>query len=69
MGRTGMNRRDELLLKCLESMQAEATITAVVLSSLGHMSEQEASDFERAYGKYNSAHYDLMHELNGGDGR
>lgn len=62
-----MRLRDEALLKCLESLQSMATITAVVLASLGHMSEQEASEFERAYGKYNSAHYDLMRELNGGD--
>ncbi|MCI1318890.1 MAG: hypothetical protein LKG38_06085 [Atopobiaceae bacterium] len=62
-----MRLRDEALLKCLESLQIEATITAVVLASLGHMSEQEASEFERAYGKYNSAHYDLMRELNDGD--
>lgn len=62
-----MSRRGEALLKCLDSLQTEATIAAVVLASLGYMSEQEASAFERAYGKYNSAHYDLMREINGGD--
>lgn len=62
-----MKLRDEALLKCLEALQREATITAVVLASLGHMSEHEVSEFERAYRKYDSAHYDLMRELNGGD--
>lgn len=62
-----MKLRDEALLKCLKSLQSEVTITAVVLASLGHMSEHEVSEFESAYSKYKSAHYDLMRELNDGD--
>lgn len=59
-----MNERDKVLLKCLEALYSMVSVVAAALGE--DMSKKEANAFERAHGKWNSAHIDLMHEMDGG---
>ncbi len=54
---------DKALLKCIEELFDMICTVAVALGSLGYLSEQEGKSFNRAAGKYNAAHIDLMHEM------
>jgi hypothetical protein len=60
-----MTDRDEALLRCLDAL---SSMVSVIAADLGKdMSEDGASMLMRAYGRWNSAHADLMRAM-GGEG-
>lgn len=60
-----MRERDKALLKCLEALYSMVSVVAAVVGSQGYMSSQEGKSFERAHGRWNSAHTDLLREMRG----
>lgn len=56
-----MSDTEKLLLKCIESLMTVASICAVVLDSDGKIRTGEGKALDRAFSRYNSAHYDLLH--------
>lgn len=61
-----MSERDEALLKCLEALYSMVGILSAALGE--HVSEREAKSFERAHGRWNSAHQELMRVMRGTGG-
>ena len=57
-----MSEYDEALLKCLEALSSMVSLVAVIVDD-GRMSEQEGRAFNRMYGKWNTAHQDLMRAM------
>lgn len=54
---------DKALLKCIEELFDMICTVAIALDSLGYLSEQESKSFNRAAGKYNATHIDLIHKM------
>ena len=60
-----MTNHDKALLKCLEALASMVNIIAAAFGSLGYISQEEANSLERAYGRYNAGHIDLMRAMKG----
>lgn len=56
-----MTATEKLLLKCVESLMTVASTCAVILDYEGKVRPDEGKTLSRAFGAYNSAHYDLLH--------
>lgn len=53
-----MSGREALMLKCIEALMDMNVILAVSIDSNSGL---DGEAYYRAYGKYNAAHYDLIH--------
>lgn len=62
-----MTNRDKRIVKCLENLQCMANTTAVVLASLGHMSQIEIDKYAHADTKLRDTLDSLRTELEGDD--
>ena len=48
-------------MKCVESLMTVVSTVTVILDSEGKVRPDEGKTLDRAFGAYNSAHYDLLH--------
>ena len=56
-----MGEKEKALLKCLEALSSMASQVAVWVGD--RVSEREAEEFNRAYGKWNAAYRDLKRAM------
>lgn len=62
-----MTNRDKRIVECLKNLQCMANTTAVVLASLGHMSQIEIDKYAHADTKLRDTLDSLRAELEGDD--
>lgn len=59
-----MSDSEKLMIKCIDALQSMVTILSIAVGEA--CVEIDGEGYQRAYGKYSAAHYDLIH-LEDGD--